>query len=713
MESTYTTAGGIAVTVSSKAVDYASALESLLDQIGSHRGAVFASGYEYPGRYSRWDIGFVNPPLQFIGRGRTFQFDALNDRGRELLKMIHEPVAGDPHVEQVEAAEDRLCGTVAPMAREFREEDRIKQPTVLSALRPVIRMFHSPDDSHLGLYGAFGHDLAFQIEPIELRHERSPDMKDAQLYLPDQLVVVDRLKETSGLFSYDFASPQGNTEGLERIGEEIEPKRGTRGPVECDHGPGEYAEAVRLVREECRRDAYFEIVLSQVFSAGYPDTCRELFETIRDTNPSPYEFVINLGDEQLVGASPEMFVRVEGDFVETCPISGTIARGRNAMEDADRILTLLNSKKDDAELTMCTDVDRSDKARVCKPGSVRVVGRRLIELYSRLFHTVDHVAGTLRADCDAFDALLSHLWAVTLIGAPKADVLQRVEDLEKSPREWYGGAVGLASFNGNLNTGITIRTIHLRDGVANVRVGATLLIDSDPDEEDRETRTKASAFVDAVLGKAKPAYEPFVPELITGKVPKVLFVDNKDSFVHALVDYVCQTGAEATTLRAGFALDVLDTEKPDLVFISPGPGKPEDFGIAELTNACVERGIPVFGVALGLQGMVQAFGGSLRVLDYPVHGKPSTIKNSQSGIFEGFPETFAAGRYHSFCANPDDLPSCLRATAHSEDGAIMAVEHVDFPAAGVQFQPESILTLNDELGLKLIDNVVRKLAGGE
>ena len=111
--------------------------------------------------------------------------------------------------------------------------------------------------------------------------------------------------------------------------------------------------------------------------------------------------------------------------------------------------------------------------------------------------------------------------------------------------------------------------------------------------------------------------------------------------------------------------------------------------------------------------MVQAFGGSLRALDYPVHGKPSTIKNSQSGIFEGFPETFAAGRYHSFCANPDDLPSCLRATAHSEDGAIMAVEHVDFPAAGVQFQPESILTLNDELGLKLIDNVVRKLAGGE
>ena len=126
--------------------------------------------------------------------------------------------------------------------------------------------------------------------------------------------------------------------------------------------------------------------------------------------PSPYEFFINLGDEYLIGASPEMFVRVNGSFIETCPIAGTIGRGQTVMEDAEQIRDLLNSKKDEAELNMCTDVDRNDKARICKEGSVRVVGRRMIEKYSKVFHTVDQVVGELKDDCDGFDALLSHMW---------------------------------------------------------------------------------------------------------------------------------------------------------------------------------------------------------------------------------------------------------------------------------------------------------------
>ena len=178
---------------------------------------------------------------------------------------------------------------------------------------------------------------------------------------------------------------------------------------------------------------------------------------------------------------------------------------------------MLNSIKDESELTMVTDVDRNDKSRICKPGTVHLKGRRLIETYSRLFHTVDHVTGTLREDCDSLDAFLSHMWAVTLTGAPKRAAMQRIEELENSPREWYGGAIGFISFNGNLNTGITIRTIHLKDGVARVRVGATLLVDSDPDEEEKETRIKAAAFIDAVLGKKPPERVPFVPALPKGK----------------------------------------------------------------------------------------------------------------------------------------------------------------------------------------------------
>ena len=127
-------------------------------------------------------------------------------------------------------------------------------------------------------------------------------------------------------------------------------------------------------------------------------------------------------------------------------IAGTIGRGQTVMEDAEQIRDLLNSKKDEAELNMCTDVDRNDKARICKEGSVRVVGRRMIEKYSKVFHTVDQVVGELKDDCDGFDALLSHMWAVTLTGAPKPAAMQKIEELENSARRWYGGCIGMLLF---------------------------------------------------------------------------------------------------------------------------------------------------------------------------------------------------------------------------------------------------------------------------
>ena len=417
-----------------------------------------------------------------------------------------------------------------------------------------------------------------------------------------------------------------------------------------------------------------------------------------------------------------MFVRVEGSFVETSPISGTIRRGKTPMEDAEQIRELLNSSKDEAELTMCTDVDRNDKARICKEGSVRVVGRRMIEQYSKLFHTVDHVVGELKDDCDGFDALLSHMWAVTLTGAPKPAAMQKIEELENSARRWYGGCIGMLHFSGQINTGITIRTVHLEGGIAKVRVGATLLCDSDPDDEERETRTKAEAFINAVIGVSATKEEAGTSIAATGRGKKVLFVDNRDSFVHTLGDYVRQAGAEVVTVRAEMSRDgrgargLRDLERvfadvdPDLVFVSPGPGTPEEFGVPELVKEGVRRELPVFGVCLGLQGMVQAFGGELGVLSYPMHGKSSIIKCTPEGILDGFPEEFVAGRYHSLYAVPEKLPECFRVMARTEDGVIMALEHRDYPAAAVQFHPESILTLKDDLGLRLVAQVIGRLA---
>ena len=166
----------------------------------------------------------------------------------------------------------------------------------------------------------------------------------------------------------------------------------------CDHAPGDYAETVRKAKERFRAGDLFETVPGVDTRRPVAEPPSVVFRRLMRANPAPYGFFINLGrQEYLVGASPEMFVRVEGRRVETCPISGTIRRGADPIADAGQIRALLNSEKDESELTMCTDVDRNDKSRICEPGSVRVIGRRQIEMYSRLIHTVDHVEGTLRA----------------------------------------------------------------------------------------------------------------------------------------------------------------------------------------------------------------------------------------------------------------------------------------------------------------------------
>ncbi len=225
---------------------------------------------------------------------------------------------------------------------------------------------------------------------------------------------------------------------------------------------------------------------------------------MQQASPSPYEFLVQLGDEQLIGASPEMFVRAKVQGSRPARSRGPRGARGIRCSDAEAIRELLNSAKEESELTMCTDVDRNDKSRVCDPGSVKVIGRRLIESYAGLFHTVDHVEGLLEPGFDALDAFLSHMWAVTLIGAPKKAAAVAIENLEKSARGWYGGAVGAMMLNGDINTGILIRTTYLRDGMATYPAGATLLYDSDPASEERETRLKATGFFRASW--RKPAH---------------------------------------------------------------------------------------------------------------------------------------------------------------------------------------------------------------
>ncbi len=707
----YKSRHGIAVTRSSSKLAYNGGLHHILDQLDSRKGFYLSSGYEFPGRYSRWDFASVAPPLEIIAMGRQVELKALNRRGEILLRLFKPLIETHPHWTLQGENQQVFRLKLEPIGDRFPEEERSKQPSAFSLLRLLVDEFKHPEDSHLGLVGAFGYDLLLQFDPINLRLPRD-GQKDLHLLFCDDIYLVDRKKETIERFQYDFAGEGGNTKGLQRSSPRVPApsKYGRRSEILSDHTPEQYMAKVETVREGMRLGNYYEVVLRQTFSASFDENPSELFRRIQKSSPSPYEFILQMGDEQLVGASPEMFVRVEGSVVETCPIAGTARRSGDPLRDAASILTLLNSSKEESELTMCSDVDRNDKSRVCVPGTVQVVGRRLIESYAGLFHTVDHVKGTLAEGYDSLDAFLSHMWAVTLTGAPKKAATQAIEDLERDARGWYGGAVGMLSLNGDINTGITIRTVHLKDGIARYPAGATLLYDSEPAAEDQECRLKATAFFHALYPQTAAAQPP-------QKTPKVgegihlLLVDNDDCFIHTLANYARQTGARVSTYRANMALEMIDAERPDIVLISPGPARPEDFGVPNLVLELAKRSIPTFGVCLGLQGIVEAFGGGLDVLPYPMHGKGSTVTHSERGVFRELPTPFRVGRYHSLYARRETFPDCLEVTAESEDGIIMGIRHRQLPIEAVQFHPESILTLERDCGLRLIENMIEIYAG--
>lgn len=210
--------------------------------------------------------------------------------------------------------------------------------------------------------------------------------------------------------------------------------------------------------------------------------------------------------------------------------------------------------------------------------------------------------------------------------------------------------------------------------------------------------------------------------------PQVLLIDHEDSFVHTLANYLRQTGADVVTCRSGSAFEKFLAEnvdsgrfKPDLAVLSPGPGSPSDFKLSKSIDAMIARKVPIFGVCLGLQGLVEHFGGELGILDYPMHGKPSPIQRTyhdsaaatagkvlDNDVLRGLPSEFTVARYHSLHGKMSKMPKDLIVTATSSDGVVMAIQHASMPIAAVQFHPESILTLPKH-GMKILTNALEQL----
>ncbi len=704
--SQFRTAGKLDVTRTVAEFSGGGALDDIIERLDRHRGVVLSSGTQVPGRYESFDLGFVDPPLRLEATGADFTIAALNDRGKVLIAFLAATLA-EPSLAITRSTRTEIAGSIKREDAPVDEEQRTRRASIFSLVRDVVAQLSTSADSLLGLYGAFGYDLVFQLEDLERKLARAADQRDIVLFVPDRLVAYDRATGRGVSIAYEFSWRGQSTDGLGRDTPESL-YAGGEGKAFADHAPGDYRAVVAKAREAFARGDLFEAVPGQLFGEPCKRSPADVFRLLCRINPAPYGALMNLGDgEFLVSASPEMFVRCDGRRVETCPISGTIARGADAIGDAEQIRQLLNSQKDEFELNMCTDVDRNDKARICVPGSIKVLARRQIETYSKLFHTVDHVEGRLRPGFDSLDAFLTHAWAVTVTGAPKIWAMRFIEENERSPRRWYGGAIGMVGFDGGINTGITIRTIRMKGGMAEVRVGATLLFDSDPVAEETECQTKAAALFQALRGDDRATSLSAVAPDAPGSGRRVLLVDHEDSFVHMLADYFRQVGAAVTVTRHSHALEMLAANPYDLLVLSPGPGRPEDFAIRQTIDAALKKKLPIFGVCLGVQAIGENFGGHLGQLALPAHGRPSRIKVKGGRLLRGLPEEIVIGRYHSLYVAMDGLPPALSVTAATDDGVAMALEHESLPVAGVQFHPESLMSLGEEVGLRIVENAVR------
>src|SRR5262245_4847503 len=298
LESDYTS-GGIRISREVSERRYQPADTALADALNVRRGVLFSSSFEFPGRYTRWDMGFVDPPLVFTARGRRFSIEALNGRGRILLGAIAETFAVLPAGSVELVSGELISGQIHESAERFPEEQRSRQPSVFSVLRALIDLFRSPEDQHLGFYGAFGYDLVFQFEPMQLRLPRPDDQRDLVLYLPDEILIVDHMRQSAALHRYEFEVGGISTEGLPR-NTRPDPYRldlsTTARPKESDHGPGEYAALVERARAAFARGDLFEVVVGQLFADACSDLPSVVFRRLRQANPAPYGALINLGE---------------------------------------------------------------------------------------------------------------------------------------------------------------------------------------------------------------------------------------------------------------------------------------------------------------------------------------------------------------------------------------------------------------------------------
>ena len=358
-----------------------------------------------------------------------------------------------------------------------------------------------------GLVGFFSYDTIRLIEN-KLKDSKKPklDYDEISLMISDEIIVYDNYDKRLFIIVNDYEKNEKNAyirieEILKKIQspytEKEQPKKNNIKFI-SSVSKENYLKNVEIIKDYILEGDVMQVVYGQEFSSPFTGSPISLYKALRKLNPSPYMYFLKIDDLHIVGASPEILVRLQNNQVTVRPIAGTVKRGKTDAEDKELSEKLRNDEKEIAEHLMLIDLGRNDVGRIAKTGSVKTTDQMVIEKYSHVMHLVSNVIGDLKENQSAIDVLKATLPAGTLSGAPKVRAMEIIDELEPDRRGIYGGAIGYLSWTGNMDTAIAIRTAVIKNDIVKVRAGGGIVHDSDPESEYQESLNKAQSIFNAI-----------------------------------------------------------------------------------------------------------------------------------------------------------------------------------------------------------------------
>jgi anthranilate/para-aminobenzoate synthase component I len=440
-------------------------------------------------KYGRESIIISNPAIKIKGNNENFSIETLNQKGENILKLFNKN--DFDYADLFKQTKTKITGIVKKeIDINMEENKRTSQKNISFVLKTILNKFECKNE-FCGLYGAFAYDFSKNFYKVNTRFNENTN--DFVLFLPTTVYVFNDIKKTAEKINFLFAN--GEEKSINGFNFKKEKKR-----IEYDLTDKEYLKSLDNIINDIKNGRTMQCVLSRKISITLQKHPIESYSQLRQEMRAPYSYYFNLGDNEILyGVSPEIHIKIKNNEIEIRPIAGTIQRSSNPLEDSQQRINLLTDEKEKREHTMLVDLVRHELYNLCEPKSMKIDELFILEAYPNLYHLVSDVKGILKHDKNAIDSLLITLPSGTLSGAPKQESMQMIEENEGSKRGYYGGAIGYISFNGECNTGITIRSIHVKNNKSSVRGGGGVTALSTPNGEFEERKLKLENMI-KVLG---------------------------------------------------------------------------------------------------------------------------------------------------------------------------------------------------------------------